>query len=113
MEAKRTWLLATGMWNQSRRILVVTPHIRSQACNQKMKSYAHRAFTLIELLVVMAIIAILAAILFPVLSKAKARGQAIACVNNLKQLTAACKLYADENNGELVSSWPIGWEVTR
>jgi prepilin-type N-terminal cleavage/methylation domain-containing protein len=68
-----------------------------------------RAFTLIELLVVIAIIAILAAILFPVLSKAKARGQAIACVNNLKQLTTACKLYADENNGELVSCWPIGW----
>lgn len=68
-----------------------------------------RAFTLVELLVVIAIIAILAAILLPVLSNAQKQGQAIACINNLKQLTAGCKLYTDENNGELVSSWPIGW----
>ena len=67
------------------------------------------AFTLIELLVVIGIIGILAAILLPVLSKAKAKGQAIACINNLKQLDTACKLYADENNGELVSCWPLGW----
>jgi prepilin-type N-terminal cleavage/methylation domain-containing protein len=67
------------------------------------------AFTLIELLVVIAIIAILAAIILPVLSNAKSRGQAIGCVNNLKQLTMACKMYADDNSGNLVSSWPIGW----
>ncbi|MGH7939913.1 MAG: prepilin-type N-terminal cleavage/methylation domain-containing protein, partial [Limisphaerales bacterium] len=67
------------------------------------------AFTLIELLVVIAIIAILAAILLPVLSRAQAKAQAIACINNLKQLTAACALYAGDNNGELVSCWPAGW----
>jgi prepilin-type N-terminal cleavage/methylation domain-containing protein len=70
---------------------------------------SRRAFTLLELLVVIAVIAILAAILLPILSKAKARGQAIACVNNLKQLSAGCKMYADDNDGELVSSWPIGF----
>lgn len=75
-----------------------------------MKAPKHnRGFTLLELLVVIAIIAILAAILFPVLSRARAKGQAVNCISNLKQLCGACKVYSDDNNGELVSSWPIGW----
>ncbi|MGH7941791.1 MAG: O-antigen ligase family protein, partial [Limisphaerales bacterium] len=66
-------------------------------------------FTLIELLIVIAIIAILAALLFPVLNRARERAQAVCCLNNLRQLSVACNIYADDNHGELVSCWPIGW----
>ena len=59
-------------------------------------------FTLIELLVVIAIIALLMALLFPVLRSAREMGQRVVCLSNLRQLTLAWIAYAEEHDGWLV-----------
>src|SRR5210317_946950 len=74
-----------------------------------------KGFTLIELLVVIAIIAILMAILLPALNRVKEQGKRAVCLSNLKQLSLAWILYADENDDILVngaigySNRNMGW----
>ena len=55
-----------------------------------------KGFTLIELLVVIAIIAILAAILFPVFARAREKARQTSCLNNVKQLSLAVLMYAQD-----------------
>jgi prepilin-type N-terminal cleavage/methylation domain-containing protein/prepilin-type processing-associated H-X9-DG protein len=86
------------------------------------------AFTLVELLAVIALIAILASLLLPALSKSKQESQGIKCLSNMRQLTTAWLTYAGDSgdylvtntygytgypttsSGQVTNSWVAGWE---
>lgn len=73
----------------------------------RQKNRSNPGFTLIELLVVIAIIAILAAILMPVLEKAEIRAQGISCLSNMRQLQMACIIYGSDNSDYLPVNCPL------
>jgi prepilin-type N-terminal cleavage/methylation domain-containing protein len=79
-------------------------------CKNHGSRFLIRGFTLIELLVVIAIIAILAALLLPVLAKSKVEAKRIECMNSLRQLALGWHMYNGDNNGRLVNDYSVASE---
>ncbi|MFA6176812.1 MAG: prepilin-type N-terminal cleavage/methylation domain-containing protein [Phycisphaerae bacterium] len=73
--------------------------------NRSERCHRPRGFTLVELLVTIAIVAILATLLIPVLKSAQASAKSAVCLNNLKQIRTYLQLYANDNDGYLPKVW--------
>ncbi len=78
--------------------------VRRPAATALRSPGAGRAFTLVELLLAIAIIAILAGLLLPALGRGKARAAHAACLNHLRQLGIATRVYADDHQDHLPSA---------
>ncbi len=82
----------------------------ASACPRPKCRPAEGGFTLIELFVVIAIIAILASLLLPALTKARTKARAVHCFSNLKQWGITWSLYCDDYNGSFPEGTSVNWQ---
>jgi prepilin-type N-terminal cleavage/methylation domain-containing protein len=93
-----------GAWRESDRRSADVAVVSAQKPSERgcLSTICPGGFTLVELLVVIAVIAVLLAILIPATRAARAQGQRVVCLSNLRQLTSAWIQYADDHDGKLV-----------
>lgn len=88
---------------------ISNPNFDKMFCQNRAKALRALGFTLIELLVVIAIIAILAAIILPVLANARVRAQQAQCMNNIKQVDTGILIFSGDNN----NTYPPAGKIVR
>lgn len=90
-----------------------TPPCHPRRRCRRLRGGARPGFTLIELAVAIGVLVVLSAILVPVIAKARAAGQRVKCLANLRQVSVAFHLFADRNNGVLPdpAGAQLSWET--
>ncbi len=108
MERRRRIQNNLELQTSNRRALRAFTLVELLACQPKpWRRQAHRAFTLIELLAVIAIIMMLASLLWPATRQMLGRARAAECANNLHQMGIAIQVYAQDNNQKLPAIEPL------
>lgn len=97
---------AAESWKRDRAGIVIGPHRTLSACRRlkavlRARCCFANGFTLLELLVVISLIAVLAALLLPLLGRTKESGRATVCLSNLHQIGVALQLYVQDNGNRL------------
>lgn len=87
--------------------------VRASGSPGKAGKRSRPAFTLIEVLLVIAILAVLASLLLPALTRSKSKAEALTCSTNLRQLSIAWLLYADDNADRLVNNHGVPETLAR
>jgi hypothetical protein len=86
-------------------LMKISPEFRPSVGSSRI-AMLRRAFTLLELIVILAVCGLLALMLLPALAQVRPDSQAFQCLNNLRQMSRSWKMYSEDFNGRIVSSYP-------